>query len=63
MLTDRSAHVAFEGMDAPLGEAAIKYIRSIPNEKAMSSALLAYEMNGCPLPLKHGYPLRVLALG
>jgi DMSO/TMAO reductase YedYZ molybdopterin-dependent catalytic subunit len=29
----------------------------------MSSTLLAYEMNGQPLPLKHGYPLRALALG
>ena len=38
-------------------------MRSIPIEKAMSSTLLAYEMNGDPLPLKHGYPLRALALG
>jgi len=29
----------------------------------MSSTLLAFEMNGEPLPLKHGYPLRALALG
>jgi DMSO/TMAO reductase YedYZ molybdopterin-dependent catalytic subunit len=29
----------------------------------MSSTLLAYEMNGAALPLKHGYPLRALALG
>jgi DMSO/TMAO reductase YedYZ molybdopterin-dependent catalytic subunit len=62
-LTDRSAHVAFEGMDTPLGKAQIKFIRSIPIKKAMSSTLLAYEMNGDPLPLKHGYPLRALALG
>ena len=31
--------------------------------KAMSSTLLVYEMNGQPLPLEHGYPLRSLALG
>jgi sulfite oxidase len=60
----RSAkHVSFEGQDQPLGSAGIKFIRSIPIEKAMSSTLLAYEMNGEPLPLKHGYPLRALALG
>jgi DMSO/TMAO reductase YedYZ molybdopterin-dependent catalytic subunit len=29
----------------------------------MTSTLLAYEMNGKPLPLEHGYPLRALALG
>jgi DMSO/TMAO reductase YedYZ molybdopterin-dependent catalytic subunit len=62
-LADRAAHVAFEGMDTPLGKAQIKFVRSIPIEKAMSSTLLAYEMNGDPLPLKHGYPLRALALG
>jgi DMSO/TMAO reductase YedYZ molybdopterin-dependent catalytic subunit len=62
-LADRAAHVAFEGMDTPLGKAQIKFVRSIPMEKAMSSTLLAYEMNGDPLPLKHGYPLRALALG
>jgi DMSO/TMAO reductase YedYZ molybdopterin-dependent catalytic subunit len=56
-------HVAFEGIDKPLGSSQIKFIRSIPLEKAMSSTLLAFEMNGEPLPLKHGYPLRALALG
>jgi len=56
-------HVSFEGQDQPLGSAGIKFIRSIPMEKALSTTLLAYEMNGEPLPLKHGYPLRALALG
>ena len=32
-------------------------------DSTMDSTLLAYEMNGQPLPLKHGYPLRALALG
>lgn len=58
-----SRHVAFEGFDKPLGSAQIQFIRSIPLDKAISSTLLAYEMNGEPLPLKHGYPLRALALG
>ncbi len=56
-------HVSFEGQDLSLGSAGIKFIRSIPIEKAMSTTLLAYEMNGEPLPLKHGYPMRALALG
>ena len=56
-------HVSFEGFDKPLGKAGIKFIRSIPLKKAMESTLLAYEMNGQPLPLKHGYPMRALALG
>ena len=56
-------HVSFEGLDKPLGSAGVKFIRSIPLEKAIASTLLAYEMNGQPLPLKHGYPLRAMALG
>jgi DMSO/TMAO reductase YedYZ molybdopterin-dependent catalytic subunit len=56
-------HVSFEGFDTPIGSAGVKFIRSIPLEKALSSTLLAYEMNGESLPLKHGYPLRALALG
>ena len=56
-------HVGFEGMDQPLGKAGIQFVRSIPLAKAMSSTILAYEMNGEPLPLEHGFPLRGLALG
>jgi DMSO/TMAO reductase YedYZ molybdopterin-dependent catalytic subunit len=39
-------HVSFAGLDEPLGSAGIKFIRSIPLEKATSSTILAYEMNG-----------------
>ena len=60
---ENARHVAFEGQDTPLGKSKIKFIRSIPMEKALDSTLIAYEMNGEPLPLKHGYPLRALALG
>ncbi|MBI9082408.1 MAG: molybdopterin-dependent oxidoreductase [Desulfobacterales bacterium] len=61
--TPNARHVAFEGFDKPLGSSGISFIRSIPIEKAMDSTLLAYEMNGEALPLKHGFPLRSLALG
>ncbi|MEJ2038756.1 MAG: sulfite oxidase [Desulfosarcinaceae bacterium] len=56
-------HVGFEGSDQPMGSAGIKFIRSIPLDKALDSTILVYEMNGEPLPLAHGYPLRALALG
>ena len=62
-LKEDAHHVSFEGFEQPLGSAGIKFIRSIPIKKAMSSTLLAYEMNGQPLPLEHGHPLRSLALG
>src|SRR5437867_4225438 len=40
------------------------YTDTIPLEKAMQpTTLLAYEMNGVPLPDRHGYPLRVIVPG
>jgi DMSO/TMAO reductase YedYZ molybdopterin-dependent catalytic subunit len=40
------------------------YTDTIPLEKAMDpTTLLAYEMNGAPLPDRHGYPLRVIVPG
>jgi DMSO/TMAO reductase YedYZ molybdopterin-dependent catalytic subunit len=40
------------------------YTDTIPLEKAMEpTTLLAYEMNGAPLPDRHGYPLRVIVPG
>jgi DMSO/TMAO reductase YedYZ molybdopterin-dependent catalytic subunit len=62
-LTERSQHVAFEGYDGVGKKEGTQFARSIPIEKAMSSTLLAYEMNGEPLPQEHGYPLRSLPLG
>ena len=58
-------HVAFLGLDAihENGEQ-FAFGGSIPIEKAMSAeVLLAYEMNGQPLPPRHGFPLRVLVPG
>ncbi|MCX7794284.1 MAG: sulfite oxidase [Thermodesulfovibrionales bacterium] len=63
-LTDKSRHVIFDGADEPFTPAAPDFRRSIPIEKAMSpETLLVYEMNGEPLPVYHGYPLRVLVPG
>jgi DMSO/TMAO reductase YedYZ molybdopterin-dependent catalytic subunit len=62
-LHEDARHVCFEGFDIPKGKAQIKFIRSIPIDKAIGSTLLAYEMNGEPLPIEHGFPLRALALG
>ena len=45
-LESGARHVSFEGLDKPLGSSGIKFIHSIPLEKALDSTLLVYEMNG-----------------
>jgi DMSO/TMAO reductase YedYZ molybdopterin-dependent catalytic subunit len=40
------------------------YARSLPLEQLLASdAILAYEVNGVPLPPQHGYPLRLVVPG
>ena len=61
-----AVYVAFEGADTHLsGDPKKKPIsRGIPISKAMDEhCLLAWEMNGAPIPALHGYPLRLVAPG
>jgi DMSO/TMAO reductase YedYZ molybdopterin-dependent catalytic subunit len=59
--------IVFHGADSGEGEnvpPGTHFARAIPREKAMEpDTLLAYEMNGEPLPAEHGYPLRALVPG
>jgi DMSO/TMAO reductase YedYZ molybdopterin-dependent catalytic subunit len=42
----------------------IRFERSLPVRDALASgALLAYAMNGQPLPVRHGYPIRLVVPG
>jgi sulfite oxidase len=61
----QAGHVAFTGLDRAVAEGrAQSFEGSIPIDKALSpEVLLAYEMNGEPLPPEHGFPLRVIAPG
>lgn len=57
-------HVQLQGADRPVVASVPLFIRSIPLEKALHpDTVLAYEMNGRPLPLLHGAPLRVITPG
>lgn len=56
-------HVAFDAADQPIGNVP-DFLRSVPVEKCFHPAtMLAYEMNGEPLPVQHGYPLRAIVPG
>jgi DMSO/TMAO reductase YedYZ molybdopterin-dependent catalytic subunit len=39
------------------------FARSIPLSKALEDCILAYEMNGRPLPREHGFPVRLIVPG
>ena len=56
-------YVAFDGADK--GFATIPdFIRNLPISKAMhADTIIAYEMNGVPIPPLHGFPLRLIVPG
>jgi sulfite oxidase len=55
--------VVMNGADRALGTMP-DFVRQVPLDKAMhADTLIAYEMNGAPLPPVHGFPLRVIVPG
>jgi DMSO/TMAO reductase YedYZ molybdopterin-dependent catalytic subunit len=69
-LADDAREVVLEGADRgtpaepPIPPGTISYARSIPKQKALRpEVLIAYELNGQPLPLDHGFPVRAIVPG
>src|SRR6266571_1960155 len=64
-LEDDATEVVFTGLDHGIeGEVEQDYARSLPVEDALGDdVLLAYEINGQPLPPQHGFPLRLVVPG
>jgi DMSO/TMAO reductase YedYZ molybdopterin-dependent catalytic subunit len=59
-----AAHVAGQGGDPGAVATAAPVIRSVPMSKAMEeNTLVAWAMNGEPLPFIHGHPLRLVVPG
>jgi DMSO/TMAO reductase YedYZ molybdopterin-dependent catalytic subunit len=60
----KAKHLHLLGADRPVLPATPLFLRSIPIEKALHpDTILALRMNGEPLPLLHGAPLRLIAPG
>lgn len=59
--------IVFRGADRATGKGSLgasRFERSLTLDEArQSEVLLAYAMNGQPLPIHHGYPLRVIVPG
>lgn len=54
-------HVRTAGVDEPIGPDGFPFLRSLPMARALHpSTLVAYRMNGEPLPREHGGPLRLV---
>nr|MBI3613240.1 sulfite oxidase [Nitrospirota bacterium] len=63
-LTSQAQHLQLQGADRPVVAATPLFVRSIPIEKALHpDTILATRMNGAPLPLLHGAPLRLITPG
>ncbi|MCI0466115.1 MAG: molybdopterin-dependent oxidoreductase, partial [Beijerinckiaceae bacterium] len=56
--------VVFDGADGPAINATPDFLKSIPIWKALEdTTLIAYEMNGAPLPHWNGFPARLIVPG
>jgi sulfane dehydrogenase subunit SoxC len=64
-LGESAVEVLFTGLDRGIdGGIEQAYQRSLTVEEALrDDLLLAYEMNGAPLPAQHGFPLRLVVPG
>jgi DMSO/TMAO reductase YedYZ molybdopterin-dependent catalytic subunit len=63
-LKKEAIEIAFNGADEPPFDKTPDFIKSLPVWKAIDeSTLVAYEMNGAPLPHFNGYPARLIVPG
>jgi DMSO/TMAO reductase YedYZ molybdopterin-dependent catalytic subunit len=63
-LKKEAIEIVFDGADEPISDKTPDFVKSIPTWKAIEdSTIVAYEMNGQPLPHLNGFPARVIVPG
>lgn len=63
-ITDKAVEIGFNGADGPAIQTTPDFVKTIPVQKAMDeNTIIAYEMNGKPLPHWNGFPARVIVPG
>ena len=63
-LKPEAIEIAFNGADGPAFDKTPDFIKSLPVWRAVDeSTLIAYEMNGAPLPHFNGFPARLIVPG
>lgn len=64
-LKEGAGHIEFMGVDTYFKKGQVyNYVVSVPWRKVrIHEVMLAWEMNGKPLPKIHGYPLRAVVFG
>ncbi|RFB79929.1 molybdopterin-dependent oxidoreductase [Methylovirgula sp. 4M-Z18] len=63
-LTDTVVEIFLDGADGPVMDATPKFQKSLPLYRALDpDTLVAYEMNGQPLPHYNGFPVRLVVPG
>ncbi|MGO9703032.1 MAG: molybdopterin-dependent oxidoreductase [Xanthobacteraceae bacterium] len=56
--------IVVNGADGPVLDGTPDFIKSLPLEKALDdNTLIAYEMNGAPIPHYNGFPIRLIVPG
>jgi sulfite dehydrogenase len=59
-----SVEVSFNGLDTPPLPTVPDFVKSLPVDKALEDDIIvAYEMNGAPLPMLNGFPARLIVPG
>ena len=63
-IQDDARHVRFDGLDRPVAQGTPDFLKSLSvNDALADHVLVAYAMNGEPLPFLNGFPLRLVVPG